>query len=208
MALVNNKQVLEGDSWYIVRTDNLSENTLTPTISLSELLSGREKRDIILPISSVLNTESLAKEMLQLIKKNSGKIAVWVGVEHDHLQSYQSSPQQLDDLLKANSKKGQKTNPLLAEIVSELELIVLDVPAFAYGRAFSLAEHLRLQEFNGEIRLTGEFGRDQLAYYQRSGISTYVVDDAEVTDDFFNSFSDLKSAPAGKSVNSLPMFAD
>lgn len=209
MALVNNSQVLANDNWTIIHTTDVAEDTLMPTINLGELLqsSENEKLNLILPISAVLNTDSLAVELLKLIQSKTNKLAVWVDSEHDYKNAYQASSQQLDDLLNATSKKAQKANPLLAQIVEQLQLIVINVPLFANGRAFSLAEHLRLQGFTGDIRLTGHFGRDQLAYYQRSGVSSYVVTDEELKiDGFFDAFNALKSASAGKSVSSLPMF--
>ncbi|WP_434354237.1 DUF934 domain-containing protein [Psychrobacter sp. HD31] len=222
MALVNNQQVIE-NIWTILQTDDLAEDNLLPNISLSDLLTRQntdEPLNILLPISALLNirknsmgNDSLARETLKLIQTKSRKIAVWLDTEHNHANDYPASSQQLDDLLNATSKKAQKLNPLLADIVSELTLIVLNVPLFANGRAFSLAEHLRKQGYSGEIRLTGAFGRDQLPYYHRSGVDTFMVSEEELNkgdgqDEFFAIFNALANAPAGKDVNNLPMFRE
>lgn len=80
------------------------------------------------------------------------------------------------------------------------------MPAFADGRGFSLAMHLRQQGYEGEIRMSGDFGRDQLAYLTRSGVDTFVVAEQELKGDFMSSFDALESAQQGRAASNLPMF--
>jgi uncharacterized protein (DUF934 family) len=55
-------------------------------------------------------------------------------------------------------------------------LIVLEFPKFRDGRAFSWARMLRTRlGFRGEIRATGDFLTDQLAFMTRVGIDSFEV---------------------------------
>ena len=57
-----------------------------------------------------------------------------------------------------------------------MSLIVLEFPKFRDGRAFSWARMLRTRlGFHGEIRASGDFLYDQLAYMTRVGIDAFEV---------------------------------
>ena len=57
-----------------------------------------------------------------------------------------------------------------------LELIALNIPAFADGRAYSQAYLLKTRlGFNGEIRATGEILRDQMFYLHRVGFNAFTT---------------------------------
>lgn len=190
MALVNQQQIID-DDWSIIKTTELPEDVLMPTISLQTLLTNAQKINLVLPICDVLNNNSLVAEALNLVNEKTTKQGVWVNVNYDYKTPDDANIAQLDALLKADIT---------------VDLVLLYVPAFAYGRAFSLAQHLRLEGYKGEIRLAGDFGLDQLAYYNRSGVNTYLVADEKIGSDFFNAFDDLKTAADGQSVADLPMF--
>lgn len=191
MALVNQQQIIDNDGWSIIKTTELPEDVLMPTISLQTLLANTDKTNLILPIADVLSNNSLVAETLSLVNEKTGKHGVWVNVNHDYKTPDDANIAQLDALLKADIT---------------VDLVLLYVPAFAYGRAFSLAQHLRLEGYKGEIRLAGDFGCDQLAYYKRSGVNTYLVADEKIASDFFSAFDNLKTAADGQSVADLPMF--
>lgn len=58
--------------------------------------------------------------------------------------------------------------------VYRFALIVLNVPYFRDGRAFSWARLLRTRlGYQGEIRVTGHVLRDQLAFYMRVGVDSF-----------------------------------
>ena len=62
----------------------------------------------------------------------------------------------------------------LGENVSKLALIVLHVPHFRDGRAFSQARQLRTRaHYKGELRVSGHVLKDQLAFYARVGVDAF-----------------------------------
>jgi len=72
--------------------------------------------------------------------------------------------------------KAEESPEALGEDVQRLSLIVLEFPKFRDGRAFSWARMLRTRlGFSGEIRATGDFLYDQLAFMTRVGIDAFEV---------------------------------
>jgi uncharacterized protein (DUF934 family) len=60
--------------------------------------------------------------------------------------------------------------------LGKLAVVVLHIPAFRDGRAFSAARLLRTRlGYGGEIRLTGHFLLDQIAFYTRVGVDAFDV---------------------------------
>jgi uncharacterized protein (DUF934 family) len=56
----------------------------------------------------------------------------------------------------------------------KLGVVVLTMPVFKDGRAFSWARLLRTRlGYTGEIRVTGHFLRDQLAFFRRVGVDAF-----------------------------------
>lgn len=63
---------------------------------------------------------------------------------------------------------------LLKDALPTLKLVVLDMTAFTDGRSFSQARLLRDRlGFAGEIRVRGDFLRDQMFYLSRSGVTAF-----------------------------------
>ncbi len=76
--------------------------------------------------------------------------------------------------------KSSESPEALGEDVHRLSVVVLEFPVFRDGRAFSWARMLRQRmKFTGEIRGTGHFLYDQLAYMHRVGFDAF-----EVPEDF------------------------
>ena len=64
----------------------------------------------------------------------------------------------------------------LGDDVHRLSVVVLEFPKFRDGRAFSWARMLRTRlKYEGEIRATGHFLYDQLAFMKRVGIDAFEV---------------------------------
>ena len=90
-----------------------------------------------------------------------------------------------DQLLSHEGNLGIRltTNDLVEEIQDDLchfKLIELDFPAFTDGRCFSQAVLLRKRfGFDGEIRATGNFIRDQLFYLSRAGVNSFNLGENE-----------------------------
>jgi uncharacterized protein (DUF934 family) len=86
-----------------------------------------------------------------------------------------------DELLERNAPlgvrlKSDESPETLGEDVHRFSVIVLDFPKFRDGRAFSWARLLRTRlGFKGEIRATGHFLYDQLAFMRRVGIDAFEV---------------------------------
>jgi uncharacterized protein (DUF934 family) len=82
-------------------------------------------------------------------------------------------------LIHHKGKLGVRLQPAdavaeLAEDVSRLELIELDFPAFADGRAFSQAWLLRERlGYGAELRATGHYMPDQVFYLSRVGVNAF-----------------------------------
>jgi len=58
--------------------------------------------------------------------------------------------------------------------VHKIALIVLNVPYFRDGRAYSWARLLRTRlHYKGEIRVTGHVLRDQVAFFTRVGVDSF-----------------------------------
>jgi uncharacterized protein (DUF934 family) len=71
-----------------------------------------------------------------------------------------------------SGESPQELQPYLAK----LAVIVLHIPAFRDGRAFSAARLLRTRlGYGGEIRLTGHFLLDQIAFFTRVGVDAFDV---------------------------------
>lgn len=64
--------------------------------------------------------------------------------------------------------------PLL-EVVDQLALIAVHFKDLNDGRGFSIARKLRDAGFNGELRATGAYIRDQLQFLSRCGFNAFVL---------------------------------
>ncbi|WP_019672468.1 DUF934 domain-containing protein [Psychrobacter lutiphocae] len=179
------------DNWYVIDTKSLPENLAIKNIHLSELLHKKERLDVILPFTDVLNPQDLLAETLGLIHRRSSRIGLWANTD--------LSTEQIDTLLKSRSDDSL---PLL----QHLDLIILYQPSFADGRSFSQARHLRQQGYEGEIRIAGDFGVDQIAYLKRAGIDSFIITAEDLNDDVVNAFYALPSSYDGSVANQLPMF--
>tara|TARA_R110001599_G_scaffold85916_1_gene230613 strand:+ start:9478 stop:9975 length:498 start_codon:yes stop_codon:yes gene_type:complete len=74
-------------------------------------------------------------------------------------------------------KSGQSPAQLL-DALNDLDLVVLDFPAYTDGRSYSAAKLLRQRYgFDGEIRAVGNVLRDQYAAMLRCGFDAFEVAD-------------------------------
>jgi uncharacterized protein (DUF934 family) len=86
-----------------------------------------------------------------------------------------------DALLKRAAPLGVKLQSAespegLGEDVHRLTLVVLSIPQFRDGRVYSWARLLRTRmNYKGEIRVTGHFLRDQLAFLTRVGVDAFDI---------------------------------
>jgi uncharacterized protein (DUF934 family) len=88
-------------------------------------------------------------------------------------------------LLATNGKIGVRIGPAdsvedIAADLKDIQLVELDFPAFADGRLFSHAWLLRGRyNYQGEIRATGHFMRDQVYYLSRVGVNAFNLEKTE-----------------------------
>lgn len=180
------------DTWQAIAVDKLPDGIASREIELSELLHKQEKLDIILPLTDVLAApEGLLQQTLALVATRCSRLGLWADTD--------VSTEQLDALL---ALQKDKDNTLL----HALDLLVFYMPTFADGRSFSQIKHLRLQGYEGEIRVAGAYGRDQIAYLLRSGVDTFSMESSQVTEDIQAAFVTLPSAYSGDNASRLPMF--
>nr|WP_317199455.1 DUF934 domain-containing protein [uncultured Psychrobacter sp.] len=181
------------DTWQALCTDNLPDSIALSEITLLELLQRQEKPEVIVPLTDLLDSEGvlasgLVKEVYALIEQHSSHLGVWITADTDA------------EVLTA-----------LSELLLKQSLIVIHVPKFADGRSFSFVQTLRQLGYKKEIRVAGEFGRDQIAYLLRVGVDSFVLNEHDVhPDSAFNieqAFSALASSYNGRRAADLPMFS-
>ena len=84
---------------------------------------------------------------------------------------------------------------IIEEIVGDLQhfkLIELHIPVFTDGRAFTHARLLRSRYgFTGDIRVCGDFMRDQVFYLNRVGVSSFVLGDQDNAEEVIASMHDF-----------------
>lgn len=179
------------DHWLALSTDALPGGIALSEITLLELLQRQEKPEVVVPLADLLNSENalaggLIKEVYNLIVQHSSHVGVWITADTDTA------------VLTA-----------LSELLLEQSLIVIHVPKFADGRGFSFAKTLRQLGYSKEIRVAGEFGRDQIAYLLRVGVDSFVINEHDLHSDFdiSQAFTALASSYNGQDASKLPMFA-
>lgn len=79
------------------------------------------------------------------------------------------------------------------ENLDKFPLIAVDFPAFRDGRGFSIARLLVRAGFKGEIRATGDVGRDRLAYMERCGFTAIQISDEIYKDEMLSAFTEVSN---------------
>ena len=105
--------------------------------------------------------------------------------------------------------KSAESPELLGDDVNRLSLIVLEFPVFRDGRAFSWARMLRERlKFTGEVRGTGHFLYDQIAFMHRVGFDAWDVADGFTLEQFHRALTEMTnvyqpSADGKKTIRAL-----
>jgi uncharacterized protein (DUF934 family) len=88
--------------------------------------------------------------------------------------------------------KSSESPEVLGGDVQRLSLIVLEFPVFRDGRAFSWARMLRTRMgFAGEIRTSGHFLYDQIAFQKRVGFDAWEVPEGFTLAQFARALSEM-----------------
>ena len=183
--------ISQNDHWLALSTNELPDSIALTHISLLELLQKQEKLKVLLPLSDLLDTKGniaggLVQQVRELLSEHASRFGVWVTSDSD-----------------------TEVLTRIPEFLLQQDLIVIHVPAFTDGRGFSFAQTLRQMGYQGEIRMAGKFGRDQIAYLLRAGADSFVISEHDLhsISDISQAFNALASSYDGRNAADLPMFA-
>lgn len=183
--------ISQNDDWLALNTNELPDGIALTHISLLEVLQKQEKIDLLLPLSDLLDAKGniaggLLQQVRELLAQHVSRLGVWVTSDSD-----------------------TEVLTRIPAFLLEQDLIVIYVPAFTDGRGFSFAQTLRQIGYQGEIRLAGKFGRDQIAYLLRAGADSFVISEHDLhsISDISQAFNALASSYDGRNAANLPMFA-
>ncbi len=184
--------ISQDDTWLALSTNELPDGIALSHISLLELLQKQEKLEIVLPFADLLDNQGkiaggLLQQVRELVSQHASRVGVWMTSDSD------------TDVLAG-----------LPEFLLQQDLIVIHVPAFTDGRGFSYAQTLRQIGYQGEIRMAGKFGRDQIAYLLRAGVDSFVLSEHDMhsISDISQAFKALASSYDGRDALALPMFSN
>ncbi len=81
----------------------------------------------------------------------------------------------------------------IAEDLADFDLVALEFPKFADGRAYSTARLLRERHgYTGELRAVGNVLRDQFVFLHRCGFDTYQVADARAAESWLQALGEIQ----------------
>ena len=177
------------DTWQALVTEQLPDGIALTNISLIELLQEQRKESVLIPLSDLLTAQGkmangLLQQVRDLLAQHSSRLGVWITANTD-----------ADDL------------PDIKDFLLTQDLIVIHMPSFVDGRGFSFAQTLRQLGYEGEIRMAGAFGRDQIAYLLRAGADSFVLNEHDLKSDISQAFTALASSYDGRDASALPMFS-
>ena len=183
--------ISQTDTWHALTTNEIPDGIALTEISLLETLQKQEKLDVVLPLADLLDAKGtlaggLLQQVYELLGEHTSRLGVWITSDTD-----------------TDALAG------LTDFLLKQDLIVIHVPAFTDGRGFSFAQTLRQIGYQGEIRMAGKFGRDQIAYLLRAGADTFVLSehDMQSISDISQAFNALASSYDGRNAADLPMFS-
>jgi len=141
---------------------------------------------------------------MQLIKDKQVAQDSWVSIADDlqlnadfNIVSQSRWRKEGADLINRKGALGLRleSDAVVEEIVADLkhfQLIELHIPAFTDGRAFTHARLLRSRfGFAGDIRVSGDFMRDQVFYLNRVGVSSFELNDQDNAQEVIASMDDF-----------------
>jgi uncharacterized protein (DUF934 family) len=102
-----------------------------------------------------------------------------------------------EELLKRNAPLGvrlpsSESPEALGDDVHHLSVVALEFPRFRDGRGFSWARMLRTRlGFTGEIRATGPYLYDQIAFMRRVGIDAFEVPEGFQLEDYRRAIGEM-----------------
>jgi len=103
--------------------------------------------------------------------------------------------------------KSDQPPELIENDLGRFDLIALEFPIQADGRAFSYARLLKERHgYAGEIRAVGRVIQDQLYFMQRCGFDSYQLSDDQDPDKVVRAFKDFSAAYAPAADGEVPVY--
>ena len=95
----------------------------------------------------------------------------------------------------------------LAGRIGALKVIAINFPKFGDGRGYSIARLLRERYgYRGELRATGEVGRDLLYAMAQCGFDTFELRPGEDPHEALKAFGDFSEAYQASAAQPVPLF--
>ncbi len=119
---------------------------------------------------------------------------------------------EVKDSLNPDKLWGITLNPdqepsCLADDLQKLSAVALNFSTFMDGRGFSQARELRERyKFEGEIRVVGDFIRDQLFFLKRCGVNAFQFSSDADLHEALASFGDFSNAYQASATDLEPLF--
>lgn len=151
--------------------------------------------------------------MPRLIKNGAITDDQWLPADADSAMMSASQVCSLEQWLQLEDKSGSAVQLEPAEgpaplfdSLAQIELIVINFPVFTDGRGFSYARELRERGYQGELRATGHFIRDQLTYLARCGFDAFQMADESQLEASLASLSDFTESYQAAIDQPQPLF--
>jgi uncharacterized protein (DUF934 family) len=157
---------------------------------------------------------------MQIIKHGQIVEDRWIHLEEGHpLESGQSATVSLERLKSLSSNDmatpealGVRMTPSddilgIATALPQLQLVVLMMQPFTDGRSFSQARNLRESlGYTGEIRVCGDFLRDQMFYLHRLGVNSFQFAENTNLNDRLKAFSEFSEVYQAAQDEPTPLY--
>ena len=151
--------------------------------------------------------------MPRIIKDGRIVDDAWSPVDLDASQPQQGRICNLAQWLQLTDKTGSAVQlepgeppEALLEALDDISLIVVNFPVFTDGRGFSYARELRERGYQGDVRASGHFIRDQLTYLQRCGFNAFQMADESALDAAMASLAVFSEHYQASIDQPLPLF--
>jgi uncharacterized protein (DUF934 family) len=151
--------------------------------------------------------------MRRLIKHGSIIDDTWQLMDPDCTVPAPDQICNLDQWLQLGNKNGSAVQlepgqdpTCLLGALEKIDLLVINFPIFTDGRGFSYARDAREHGYQGELRASGHFIRDQLTYLQRCGFDAFQMADDSHLDAALTSLMDFTEHYQAAIDQPLPLF--
>lgn len=102
---------------------------------------------------------------------------------------------------------GEDSPTQFCEDLARLPLICIDIPSMSDGRGFSLARLLRERYgFGGELRVRGDFIRDQMYFLARVGVNAFELPQDADLPGYLAALQDFTVKYQASTDEPLPLF--